>query len=701
MFLRFKNISKQQYIAIGLVLSIVLVYTFDAWVGTCGFDGCPTESEIRSFHPDEGGRVLDREGRFLGRLAIVRRVNVPLSAVPVTVREAFIATEDRRFAHHHGIDWRGLFRASFRNIRSMGVREGFSTITMQVVRNTFAVRRFSGRSLRQKLIEMRLSRLLEENLTKDQILELYLNIIYLGNGVYGVEAASRDLFGKSVGELSLPEAAMLAALPKGPSSYTPRRNPHRAKTRRNLVLGLMAEEGYISEAQAREAAETPLDISADEWRPDQSYDSYAIDAVRQIVSDSVLAHGSLDANDLTVYTTLDSAAQMAADGAVLRQAAAIQQESDGHGKHVEGAMVAIDPQTGDIRALVGGRKYQRGSFNRALLAHRQPGSAFKPFVYATALAAGYTPASEVDDDPISVKVGNTTWTPQNYGGEYNGHITFRRALMRSANAATVRVSQLVGIPAIIETAHKNGIISDLQPVPAAALGALEVTPMELVTAYAPFANGGWRVKPRLVRRLQAADGTILWSRDNVRTQVMTPLVAYHLTSMLRSVVDYGTGYVIRDDGVEGMVAGKTGTTNNGTDVWFVGYTPTVIAGFWFGYDDPRPISYDASGGRLAAPAWADFYINGWHDSTPPNAWRPPPGLHAVTIDARTGFLANEWCPILQKEYFKPGTEPKTLCPVHAAPEADTTMQSPLQEIPNAVEKGVEGLGKALKKIFHL
>jgi penicillin-binding protein 1A len=570
---------------------------------------------------------------------------------------------------------------------------------MQVVRNTFAVRRYKGRSLRQKLLEMRLSRLLEDNLTKQQILELYLNVIYLGNGVYGVEAASRDLFGKDVGELTVPEAAMLAALPKGPSSYTPRRNPRRAKGRRNLVLGLMADQGYISAAEAERAQISPLRVARDEWRPDQSFDSYAIDAVRQVV-DSVLTSGSLDVNDLTVYTTLDAAAQTAADRAVRRQAATIQQESYGRRDHVEGAMVAIDPRTGDVRALVGGRRYARGSFNRALLAHRQPGSAFKPFVYATALAKGYTPASEVEDEPISVRVGRTTWSPQNYGGEYNGHITFRRALMRSANAATVRISELTGIPAVLATAHQDGIVSPLQNVPAAALGALEVTPMELVTAYAPFANGGWRVRSRLVRRIETADGTVLWSNDNVRTRVMDPVVAYQMTSMLRSVVDYGTGNVVRDYGVEGKVAGKTGTTNNGADVWFVGYTPTVIAGFWFGYDNPRPIGYDASGGRLAAPAWADFYQNGWHEQNPPGAWAPPPGLKAVTIDARTGYLANEWCPILQKEYFRPGTEPTTPCPVHAAPEPDTT-QTPLEQIPDAVQKGVEGIGHALKKIFHL
>ena len=699
MKLKFRKPGKREYILAAIAILAVAIYGGDAWLATCGGDGCPTAGDIRSFHPDEGGRVLDRAGNFVSRLAVVRRVNVPLSSVPVSVREAFVSTEDRRFYHHNGIDWRGLGRAVVRNVRAGGVREGFSTITMQVVRNTFAVRRYSGRSFRQKLLEMRLSRLLERNLTKDQILELYLNVIYLGNGVYGVEAASRDLFGKSVSELTIPEGAMLAALPKGPSVYTPRRSPRRALARRNLVLGLMAREGYITPALAKRDAATKLVIAKNEWRPDMSGDSYAIDAVRDVV-DSVLKSSSLDVNDLTVYTTLDTAAQGAAARAVRRQAAVIQQESSGRGPHVEGAMVAIDPQTGDIRALVGGRQFERGGFDRALSAHRQPGSAFKPFVYATALAAGYTPASEVDDAPISIKVGNTVWSPKNDGGQYGGHVTFRRALMRSENTAAVRVSQLVGIPAIINTAHRDGIQSELPNVPSAALGALEVTPMEIVTAYAPFANGGYRVTPRLVRRIQASGGEILWSSDNQRVRVMDPRDAYQITSMLQAVVNYGTGNVVRDLGVDGLVAGKTGTTNDGTDVWFIGYTPSLVAGFWFGYDKPRPIGYNASGGRLAAPAWADFYSNGWTEPVAPHAWDPPPGMVPVVIDARTGFKATEWCPITQKEFFKPGTEPTTPCPVHSGPPEIQLDSTVFDNIPNAVEKIGKGIGGLFKRIFR-
>jgi penicillin-binding protein 1A len=319
-------------------------------------------------------------------------------------------------------------------------------------------------------------------------------------------------------------------------------------------------------------------------------------------------------------------------------------------------------------------------------------------VYATALAAGYTPASEVDDEPISIQVGTTVWTPQNDGGEYGGRITFRRALMRSSNSAAVRVSQLVGMPAVIATAHRFGIASVVPDVPASALGAADVTPLELVTSYAPFANGGWRVTPRLVRRVEASDGTILWANDNKRAQVMDPRDAWQMTSMLRAVVDYGTGYEVRRQGVRGPVAGKTGTTNGGTDVWFVGYTPTLVAGFWFGYVDPRPIGYGASGGVLAAPAWADFYKTGWTEPTPPVTWQPPQGMTTVTIDSRTGYKANEWCPITQVEYFKPGTEPTRLCPVHDAPALPDSLNI-IEQIPGAIERGMEGIGGFFKRLF--
>jgi penicillin-binding protein 1A len=351
---------------------------------------------------------------------------------------------------------------------------------------------------------------------------------------------------------------------------------------------------------------------------------------------------------------------------MLRHMAEITAESGRRGESVQGALVALDPTSGDIRALVPGKRTQRREFNRAFYARRQPGSAFKPFVYAAALAAGYGPATPVDDDPVEVEIGRTVWQPANYNGSYAGRVTFARALMLSANAATVRVSRAVGEKAVIAAARRNGISSPLTPVPSIALGAEGVTPVELVAAYAPFANGGIRVKPRLVTRIEAPDGTLLWSTENVRTAAMDPKDAYEITQMLQGVVNYGTGKAVRDMGVQGAVAGKTGTTNEGNDVWFVGYTPTLVAGIWFGYDTPRQISYNPSGGRLAAPAWAEFYQSGWHEPRG-SAFAVPDGMVQATVDPESGELATDWCPRRVKQWFKVGLEPREECHLHTAP----------------------------------
>ena len=615
---------------------------------------------------------------------------MPLARVPRQVRAAFIAVEDRRFYYHHGVDWRSAARAGVRDLTHLAIREGFSTITMQVVRNVFVPDLSQERSLRRKLIEIQLARRLEHALTKQQILELYLNVIYLGNGTYGVEAASRDLFGKSVDRLSVAEAATLAALPRGPSFYAPRRHPDRARARRDLVLTLMAREGYLQPSLAQRAREEPLRLAATEWHPRQER-SYALDPVRAVV-DSVLGDDPAGLGDLVVYTTLDSAAQWVGEAVVRRQAAAIERAAGpryrGKGERLEGALVALDPRNGEIRALVGGRQAVSRGFNRALVARRQPGSAFKPFVYAAALASGFTPASVVDDSPVELEEGGRIWRPVNFGGEYAGPLTFRRALMRSANAATVRLGRSVGERRVADLARRSGIRSPLAAVPALALGASEVTPLELVAGYAPFANGGLRVTPTVVRRIEAGDGTVLWRAAAPKAErVLDPAEAFQITSMLESVVDGGTGRVVRQLGVRGAVAGKTGTTNNGADVWFIGYTPTLVAGVWFGYDAPRPIAAAASGGRLAAPAWAAFYMEGWHEPPRAGAWSPPAGMVSRTIDAFNGDLANEWCPVTQREWFKVGTEPTRICQEHHAPLIDQ------------IEALGRKLGQALRKLL--
>jgi penicillin-binding protein 1A len=662
---------------------VLLVVTLDAWLLSCGFAGCPSASEIRHFQPAEGGSIVDRNERFLGRIANVRRVNVPLSAVPQHVRQAFIATEDERFYEHNGLDWRGFFRSVARNVASFGFRQGFSTISMQVAENAFLLDRYNKRSLRRKLLELRYARLLESELSKDKILEHYLNVIYLGNGMYGVEAASRDLFGKPISRATLTEGALLAGLPKAPSAYTPRRSERRAIERRAVVLTRMAEAGFISRDHATRAAQERLRISEEEWRPSTANDVLALDVVRAFV-DSVLPD-VLKEGDVKVYTTLDYTAQRAADRAVIRHAQAL-------GKTIQGALVAMDPQSGDIRAVVGGRRTLRGGFNRAYQARRQPGSAFKPFVYAAALGGGLPPHTMVDDEPIEVDMGHgQIWTPANFDDSYMGSVTFRQALAHSLNAATIRVANHVGEERVVDVARRNGIRSPLRPVPSIALGALEVTPLELVTAYVPFANGGVRVTPRLVRRIEAPDGKVLWSAEVERQQVMDPRDAYEMTSMLRTVVDYGSGRALRDYGITAPIAGKTGTTNSGADVWFIGYSPTLVAGIWFGYDQPRPINGGAaSGGRIAAPAWADFYRQGWKEPRG-SAWYVPDNMVMRVIDPQTGELGNEWCPARQREWFRPGHEPTVPCREHSAPplwhveesgdihEGDPTTSNPRNE----------------------
>ncbi|HEY7504406.1 MAG TPA: PBP1A family penicillin-binding protein [Gemmatimonadales bacterium] len=652
------------------------------WMATCGLAGCPSDQQLRGFRPSEGSRVFDRSGASLGRLSYVRRINVPLSKVPRHVRAAFIAAEDRRFYYHSGVDWRSAGRALARNFAALEVREGFSTITMQVVRSAFLAHLGPDRTLGRKLIEIELARRLERALTKQQILELYLNLIYLGNGTWGVEAASRDLFGRSVSQLTVGEAALLAGLARGPSLYAPRRHRDAARGRRGVVLAQMQREGYLGPDAVARAAREPLRLAATGWKPRRSR-SQALDAVRKVV-DSILGDDLARAGDITVHTTLDARAQAAAERAVGDRAAAIERgrPAPPEGRELQGALVAMDPRTGEIRALVGGRRFVQRGFNRALGARRQPGSAFKPFVYAAAMAEGYTPATLVDDSPVEVVDGDRVWRPVNFDGEYAGVVTLRRALATSANAAAVRLSRAVGERRVVALARRAGLRGDLRAVPSLALGAVEVTPLELTAAYAPFANGGYRVEPSLIRRIVRADGSELWrAREPDTDRVLQAGEAFQVTSMLRSVVDEGTGHFVRELGVEGPVAGKTGTTNNGADIWFVGYTPTVVATVWFGYDVPRRIAANASGGRLAAPAWAAFYRNGWRERSSAEGWLPPAGLVSRAIDEETGYLASEWCPTTRREWFKPGTEPVRYCPYHDAPLIEV-----LERVGKAVEE---------------
>jgi penicillin-binding protein 1A len=675
------------FTAAGFALTLVTTFIY-SW--SCGFRGCPSVAQIQAFVPSQGGRVLDRSGELLGYLNPVRRITIPLERIPDNVRNAFIAVEDRRFADHRGLDWRGVARAFWRNATTLGVREGASTLTMQVARSGFIGDEQNERSIGRKLIELRLAPRIEKALTKDQILELYLNLIYLGDATYGVEAASRHYFGKSVNRLSLAEAALLAGLPRAPSVYDPRDHPERAIERRNLVLALMAREGFVSSDEADKASRQRIRVANQGWKPAEG-SSYAVESVRDLVESTVGKRPRR--GEIAVYTTFDLSAQRAAERAVRDRAAAI-------GRNTQGAMVALDPHTGAVLAMVGGTGPARAGFNRATLARRQPGSAFKPFVYAAALEAGYSPATMVDDEPIQLTDAGRVWEPSNSNDTYAGTITLRSALARSANAATVRVSQDVGVRRVAALAKRMGVTSPLNAVPSLALGSGEVTPIELVTAYAPFANGGWKVTPWMVDSIAVGGKTAYRGEEAIRevenpgsvasrrTQVIDSITAFLVTSMLRSVVDEGTGYYVRNAGIWTPVAGKTGTTNNGADVWFVGYTPTILAGFWFGHDTPKTMGRGASGGRLAVPAWASFYRRGWQEQENGDGWEAPDGIVAEEIDPETGLLAGYYCPTTRVEYFRAGTQPTEVCEGHfndgwlqeVAEEAYETVRDQLRDL---------------------
>lgn len=667
---RWWNRSIVKYTA---VASVICAIAISSWWYSCGYRGCPSVAELRAWHPTEGGVLLDHSGAVMSSLSAVKRTNVSIKQVPPHVQAAFVAVEDRRFYTHRGIDWHGVARAAFENVKAGGVREGASTITMQLARNVFLSHRANERSVARKVLEWRYAGLIENALDKSEILERYLNAIYLGNGVYGVEGASQDLFGKSVRDVSLAEAAMLAGLPKAPSSYSPRRNPARANDRRAVVLSVLEREGVATPAAISAARRTKIKIKATSWEPKRKSDSWAVETVRGVL-DSLRGVGALPngLNDgqLLVRSTFDKKAQAAAERVIA--AGAVQVDDDRRwyssvdirsaDNRTQGALVALDPNTGALRAIVGGRRVERKGFNRAFRANRQAGSTFKPFVYLAALQNGMTAATMVNDEPISVNTGTTIWTPANYGDDYAGPITMRDALTRSANAATVRLSRTVGIPAIAAQAHAQGINSKLPEVPSLALGAGGVTPVELTTAYASFGNGGIRIQPYAVEQIEDIFGRVLWTRPpSAVKRVIDPREAFLLTSLLRGVVDEGTGRGVRSAGVRGPVAGKTGTTNDGADVWFVGYTPTVVATVWFGADTPTPLGPNATGGRFAAPVWARFIREGWHSPATDTAWATPAGVVSTTIDISTGKLANDWCGPSRQEWFLAGTVPTESC----------------------------------------
>jgi len=545
--------------------------------------------------------ILAADGTVLAERGL-RRGHVRVDALPPHLIKAVMATEDRRFYHHFGIDPIGLARATYRNLVAGSVVEGGSTITQQLAKNLFLK---PDRTLTRKLEELIYAVWLEQRFTKDEILELYLNRVYFGGGTFGVEAAARHYFGRTARRVSLPQAALLAGLLKAPSRYAPTRSVKLASARAEEVLDNMVEAGYLTEDEARAAGREPLKLRA---KGDDTGYPYAVDWVAELLPEYVGEHEG----DLIVDTTIDAELQRVTQEKLRQLLDTEGRERDAS----EGAVVVLDP-LGGVKALVGGRSYQISPYDRALKSLRQPGSAFKPFVYLTALESGYTPDSIAYDGPVNIG----GWKPHNYTNDYKGKVTLRYAMAHSLNTVAVKLTAEVGAWKVVRTARRLGINSKLHAQPSIALGTAEVTLLELAGAYAPFANGGQRALPHVITRIRNGDGKVLYRRRNSTTgQVVALHYVGAMNDMLNSALVRGTG---KRAAIPGHVAGgKTGTTQDLRDAWFVGYTAHYVAGVWIGNDDNSRMK-KVTGGTLPAGLWHDIMLYA-HEGKQP---LPLPGTH--------------------------------------------------------------------------
>ncbi|HYL05331.1 MAG TPA: transglycosylase domain-containing protein, partial [Thermoanaerobaculia bacterium] len=588
-----------------------------AWQ-TCGFAGCPDAARLAAYRPGGAPLLLDRQGQVIATLAPDDLPEVRLASLPAHLADAFVAIEDRRFLEHGAVDWRRVAGAFAANLRAGSIEQGFSTISMQLARNLFP-QQIPGqeRTATRKLLEIRVAQQLEARFSKPEILELYLNHIYFGNGARGVEAAAWQYFRQPAARLTLAQSALLAALPKAPSRYDPRRHPDRALARRNLVLARMVAQRRVAPELAAAAKREPLGVRAapEQPRAQPMFARYFVEEVRHEL-DERFGESLYSGPPVRVWTTLDLAAQRAAEEELDHQLRAIEsgrlgralrphaggrgeagKEGEGAGRdqELEGAVVALEAASGDVLAWVGGRDFRASQFDRVARAQRQAGSAWKPFVYAAALARGYPLSQPIADTPLVVRIaGGETWEPRNYDGSFDGRVTMREALVRSKNVPTVRLAEAVGYDSIAALAKNDGITAPVPLQPSMPLGTVSVSPLELTAAYTAFASLGWQVAPRLLLRVERADGTVLWTAPEPRRrQVLDPAVAYLLDDALREALARGSGAPGLPPGFAGHAAGKTGTSTGGNDLWFIGFTPTVVAGVWIGFDEPRPVADQA------------------------------------------------------------------------------------------------------------
>ena len=598
-----------------------------------------------------------------------------LATVPPHLVDAVLAVEDQRFETHPGIDLKRIGGAMLANLRAGSIREGGSTLTQQLVKNFFLT---PERTLARKVQEAVMALLVEARYDKRQILEAYLNEIYFGQrgatAVHGVGEATRLYFGKSARDLTVAESGLLAAIIQSPNGISPHRDPERAVSRRNLVLQLMRAQGRIEESTYLTARSEPLRVAA--ITPDPGDARYFLDRLRRQLSEAYDTE-VLTSEGLRIYSTLDRRTQRIAavalrDGIVALEKRSSKIVSDDPKRVVQGCLIAMRPQTGEILALVGGRDYGMSQFDRCTQALRPTGSIFKPFVYIAALEAkgggpAITLADHLDDSPLSVATPSGPWEPENYDHEFHGSVTVRRAIERSLNVATARLAQQVGISRVIDVARRLGITTHLPEVPSLALGTAEVSPLGIARAYATLASGGIRPEIQTIEDIVDESGRTLERRRLRFKRVLDPGTAFLVTSLLEGVAERGTAARVRSTGLRGPIAAKTGTTDGERDLWFVGYTPELVAVVWLGYDEPRSLGVPSSVGAL--PIWRHF-VRELSGGQIRGAFRPPPEIESVEIDPVSGALALRGCPERRSEYFLKGTIPETVCPGGKVADAD-------------------------------
>jgi 1A family penicillin-binding protein len=611
-----------------------------------------------------------------------QRLEVPLDRISPELVKAAVSVEDQRFFDHSGVDVIRIAAAALRNFRTGRRAEGGSTITQQLARQSFLT---PDKTYRRKLKEAVLAARFEREFTKSQILEMYLNKVYLGDGLYGVEAASRGYFGRHANELSVAEAALLAGLIQSPSSYAPTVNLDRAVARRNVVLQAMLDNKAITKAQFDEARQAPVRLT-NALEMKESFGRYFKEQVRRELAER-FGGARVAEGGLRVYTTLDPELQRAAEQSIDRGLAAIERRRGYPHRtrdkakgldYLQGALIALDPATGAVRALVGGRDFDESRFNRATQARRQPGSAFKPFVYAAALEAGYSPASVISNlnDPIATPQG--AWIPED-GHSTAESMTMRSALKMSSNRAAVQLLTAVGIPAAVSYAQKLNVGTP-PSVPSLALGSGDVTLLSLTSGYSAFAGQGMLHAPVFIRRVEDADGKVLYTDVSRPRRAISEASAFLMSSMLADVINAGTAYKVRQSGFTLPAAGKTGTTNDYMDAWFVGYTPHLVTGVWVGFDQPKTIVANGYAADLAVPIWGAFMKIATAGDAP-DWFERPAEIVPVTVCRVSGKLPNSGCgsvvsvnddglyetkSMIYTDYFVKGTQPTTICPLHAS-----------------------------------